>query len=620
MASPSSKSEVERFFSAHSSLALREGEPGLPDVDAARRRRLRQILAHQLAAISVSVLTLHARSQLLLRALGPDRVADVGGTGAFLVALSDLALSPVIGRVSDLVGRRPLMLLLPAVGLPTKLLAACWPRPALLQLDRVLGDSLRTLCGTTMTMTCLADLYHGQRYAAALGYLQTATGLGLALGPMLAAALMGPRGQRPRLCFWAAALVAALHLVLGWRLLEETNEKLANKGWRAAIAETWQDGKDLLAAVRQRAGLFARSAALRHRAGLFLLHSMVEGKVLQEQATWVQLKLNWQGGSANLWTSAHGLALSASSWCGPLLRRWGEHRFLVACHVSSCLGFLCMRRTWLWWGLVPLLLGSQRRLVSASWLLQEACRAGLGRGEVVGLMATLRAASEGVISLLSKLAFQRSGDAPASIFLLPSALILLAETVRMRLVLHAEEGRQLLGVGQGFRRLELPPRREPLGLGLDLLDPAAVQICSIAEGSFVDRHNESAAEEDKIKVGDFILRANGTFGEADAIADILQSERRSLTLTLQRPARRRVSLPAGKEQAAASSLLLSLPESVTLYASRSLASLGLRRHDRVCAADGSSACAVRSAAELRQALERGEACDISIVRPGSEEA
>ncbi|CAJ1330924.1 unnamed protein product, partial [Effrenium voratum] len=98
------------------------------------------------------------------------------------------------------------------------------------------------------------------------------------------------------------------------------------------------------------------------------------------------------------------------------------------------------------------------------------------------------------------------------------------------------------------------------------------------------------------------------------------SERRSLTLTLQRPARRRVSLPAGKEQAAASSLLLSLPESVTLYASRSLASLGLRRHDRVCAADGSSACAVRSAAELRQALERGEACDISIVRPGSEEA
>ncbi|CAJ1406992.1 unnamed protein product [Effrenium voratum] len=347
---------------------------------------------------------------------------------------------------------------------------------------------------------------------------------------------------------------------------------------------------------------------------------MVEGKVLQEQATWVQLKLNWQGGSANLWTSAHGLALSASSWCGPLLRRWGEHRFLVACHVSSCLGFLCMRRTWLWWGLVPLLLGSQRRLVSASWLLQEACRAGLGRGEVVGLMATLRAASEGVISLLSKLAFQRSGDAPASIFLLPSALILLAETVRMRLVLHAEEGRQLLGVGQGFRRLELPPRREPLGLGLDLLDPAAVQICSIAEGSFVDRHNESAAEEDKIKVGDFILRANGTFGEADAIADILQSERRSLTLTLQRPARRRVSLPAGKEQAAASSLLLSLPESVTLYASRSLASLGLRRHDRVCAADGSSACAVRSAAELRQALERGEACDISIVRPGSEEA
>ena len=36
---------------------------------------------------------------------------------------------------------------------------------------------------------------------------------------------------------------------------------------------------------------------------------------------------------------------------------------------------------YLWTGLVPLLLGSQRRLVSAEWLLSEGCRAGLGRGE-----------------------------------------------------------------------------------------------------------------------------------------------------------------------------------------------------------------------------------------------
>lgn len=39
-------------------------------------------------------------------------------------------------------------------------------------------------------------------------------------------------------------------------------------------------------------------------------------------------------------------------------------------------------RLLLWLGLLPLLLGSSRRLVSSAWLLQEGCHSGLGRGEV----------------------------------------------------------------------------------------------------------------------------------------------------------------------------------------------------------------------------------------------
>lgn len=39
-------------------------------------------------------------------------------------------------------------------------------------------------------------------------------------------------------------------------------------------------------------------------------------------------------------------------------------------------------RLLLWWGLLPLLFGSSRRLVSSAWLLQEGCHSGLGRGEV----------------------------------------------------------------------------------------------------------------------------------------------------------------------------------------------------------------------------------------------
>eukprot|EP00434_Breviolum_minutum_P040156 symbB.v1.2.035678.t1/scaffold4720.1/size35926/2 len=170
----------ERFFSAKSSWALDR------QLERTRRRRLAQILAHQLGALLLSVLTLHARSQLLLRCFDATKASRHQSQGAALVALSDLMLSPIVGRLSDRFGRRPLMLMLPAVSFPLKFLAACWPSPGVLQLDRVIGDSLRTLCGTTMTMSCLADLYEGQRYAAALGYLQTATGLGMVLAPQLA--------------------------------------------------------------------------------------------------------------------------------------------------------------------------------------------------------------------------------------------------------------------------------------------------------------------------------------------------------------------------------------------------------------------------------------------------
>eukprot|EP00913_Durusdinium_trenchii_P032539 g30462.t2 len=143
----------ERFFSAKSSWALDQL------AEQKRRRCLWLILGHQVAALLLSSLTLQARPELLkANAFAVERHLN---WGSGLVALSDLLLSPILGALSDRVGRRPLMISLPAITLPLKLLAAKFPTPRILQLDRVLGDSLRTLCGTTMTMSSLADLYQG---------------------------------------------------------------------------------------------------------------------------------------------------------------------------------------------------------------------------------------------------------------------------------------------------------------------------------------------------------------------------------------------------------------------------------------------------------------------------
>eukprot|EP00439_Symbiodinium_sp_Y106_P048341 s1950_g6.t1 len=214
---------LERFYTARSSLSLLSDEAkGAAAENRKRRRSLAFILFHQLSAVALSILTLHARSQLLLKAFGGDdaRVARHVGVGSAMVSFLDLVLSPLAGRASDCFGRRPMMLLLPAVSLPLKLLSLSFPTALVLLVERVITDSLRTLCGTTMTMTCLADLYDGPGYTAALGSLNAATGAALVLAPQLATLLIGRRGVSPRRAFAGAAALAAIHYALASKFLQ----------------------------------------------------------------------------------------------------------------------------------------------------------------------------------------------------------------------------------------------------------------------------------------------------------------------------------------------------------------------------------------------------------------
>merc|ERR1719362_724078 len=179
-----------------------------------QQRMLRLVMAHQLSTLSLSLLTMQARVQLLSVALSGDslRVAKQVSRGAVFVALSDLLLSPTVGKLSDIIGRKPIMLLAPAVALPCKLLAAARPSVAVLLAERVFCDAFRTIGGTSMAYACLCDLYHGEDFTKMLGKLNSATGLGIVLAPLVATALMG-KPENPRRAYWASAALAVLHLV-----------------------------------------------------------------------------------------------------------------------------------------------------------------------------------------------------------------------------------------------------------------------------------------------------------------------------------------------------------------------------------------------------------------------
>jgi len=336
------------------------------------------------------------------------------------------------------------MLMAPAAALPLKLLAAIKPTAAVLLVERVGSDALRTLGGTTMAYACLSDLYQGEAYTAALGRLNSAAGLGIVAAPLLASAVAA-RGGTSRRVFVVSAALAAVHLVVGRRVLIET---VGHPGSVVAPPRAHQRAVEekpkLIQPVWRFLRLFTTNARLRLRAYLFTMHCLVEGKVLQDQVSVLQLGLGWSTGMRSRWTSGLGLAiLLGGQAAGTLIAKLGVHKFTAACHAASLIAFIGFRQTSFWASLCFLCLGQQRRSASSSWLVAEACRAGIGRGEVVGWIASLRAAVDFVSAVVYGALFRSvtARGRPFDVFLLPASVAVLAEILRLRITFEEEPRR-----------------------------------------------------------------------------------------------------------------------------------------------------------------------------------
>lgn len=387
------------------------------------QQKLRLLMGHQLCTLGTSMLTMQARVQLLMEATGGDSAAVAAqvSKGAALVALSDLLLSPSVGAWSDDMGRRFFMLLAPAVTLPMKLAAAFHPSTAVLLVERVLSDALRTLGGTTMAYACLCDLFSGEAHTTALGRLNSAVGLGIVVAPLAATAVMGKKGN-PRRAYLASAALALVHFLLGLMLLPETKAALERKAQKPRFQPVWGFTR-----------LFTKSERLRQRTCLFTVHCAVEGKVVQDQVSVLQLASGWATASRSRWTSGLGLAIMIGGQAtGSLLRLLGQQRFTALCHLTSCASFMAMRSQAFWTSLALLVLGQQRRSASTSWVLTEAGNTGLGHGAAVGYIASLRSAVDGLAAIVYGAVYrmQARRGRSSDVFLLPAALVLLAELLR----------------------------------------------------------------------------------------------------------------------------------------------------------------------------------------------
>lgn len=133
-------------------------------------------------------------------------------------SLMQLIFSPIWGRLSDRIGRKPLLLFSlvgTAVGsLLTGLAGSLWLLFAARIIDGISGASV------SVAQASVVDLAPADQRPRLLGMLGAAFGVGFVLGPALGAlAALGDH----RLPFFLASGVAAVNALVAWRRLPETH-------------------------------------------------------------------------------------------------------------------------------------------------------------------------------------------------------------------------------------------------------------------------------------------------------------------------------------------------------------------------------------------------------------
>lgn len=284
--------------------------------------------------------------RLVLSFEGNDAASAARVLGVFGTAfnLMQFLFAPLIGALSDRVGRRPVILLSNfGLGLDYVLMALA-PGISLLFLGRLIS---RLTAATMSTASAyIADTTPPERRAGAFGLISVAFGIGFVLGPALGG-LLG--GLDPRLPFWVAAGLSLGNGCYGLVVLPESlpRDRRAPLSWRRA---------NPLASF----ALLARLPQLRGIGAVQFLFFLAQHSLLSVFVIASAYRYHWPA-------AMNGLALAAYGTCAAVVggvlvrrvvRRLGERRTVfvgLACAAIGYLGFAAADQPGLAWAALPVL-------------------------------------------------------------------------------------------------------------------------------------------------------------------------------------------------------------------------------------------------------------------------
>src|SRR5919198_850295 len=168
--------------------------------------------------------------KLVLSFLNNDMKRAANWNGIFLTVFAAMQFffSPVIGVLSDRIGRRP-VLLLSSLGLGLDyIVMALAPTIGWLFIGRIISGVTSSTVPTAFAY--IADVTPKEKRAGAFGLIGAAFGIGFTLGPVVGG-IVG--NSNPRMAFWVAAAFSLTNWLYGFLFVPES----LNPGHRKAF--TW---------------------------------------------------------------------------------------------------------------------------------------------------------------------------------------------------------------------------------------------------------------------------------------------------------------------------------------------------------------------------------------------
>jgi DHA1 family tetracycline resistance protein-like MFS transporter len=255
-----------------------------------------------------------------------DNQAYWYGVMSAVFGLMQFMFMPMLGAISDRIGRRP-VLLYSMAGMSINFLSTAWaPNLACLFIGRVIGGM--SSASMSVASAYASDISTPENRAKSFGKVGAAFGLGFICGPMLGGLLGTVDLHLP---FYVAGALSAANFVYGYFFVPESLPASRRAPFTLAKLNP-------LAAL----GKLARRTDIR---GLILTYTLVTLAAMLLQTTWVlytTFRFNWTPGQNGAALFCVGLtaAVVQAGLLGVLIKRFGEVRLSVLGLVSGTVTYL----------------------------------------------------------------------------------------------------------------------------------------------------------------------------------------------------------------------------------------------------------------------------------------